>query len=109
MDIETTFDILSSSVRRTIIAVLHETDSIERRQLTATLAALQTDGGGENSIAETRRRIRISLHHNHLPRLADGDLIAYDDETVSATAELDEIAQAVPLPDVGGQVAATSP
>ena len=106
MDIETTFDMLSSSVRRTIIAVLHETGSIERRQLTATLAVLETDG--DDDVADARRRIRISLHHNHLPRLADGDLITYDGETVSATAELDDIAGRVPLPDVSGQIAATS-
>lgn len=108
MNIETTFDMLSSSVRRTIIAVLHETDSIERHRLTATLAALETDGD-EDVVADARRRIRVSLHHNHLPRLADGDLITYDDETVTATSELDEIAQAVSLPDVGGQIAATRP
>jgi hypothetical protein len=108
MDIETTFDMLSSPVRRTIIAVLYETESVERRQLTATLAALETDGEGGDVVAEARRRIRVSLHHNHLPRLANGDLITYDGETVSATGELEEIAQAVPLPDVGDQIAATS-
>jgi hypothetical protein len=109
MDIETTFDMLSSSVRRTIIAVLHETDSIERQQLTATLALLETEGGDEDLVRQTRRRLRVSLHHNHLPRLADGDLITYDDETVSATSELDEIAQDVPLPNVDVQIAAISP
>lgn len=111
MDIETTFDILSSPVRRTIIAVLHESDPIDRRQLTATLVGLEidADAGDEDALADARRRIRVGLHHNHLPRLADGDLISYDDETVTATAELDEIAQAVPLPDVDERIAATQP
>lgn len=107
MDIETTFDIMSSPVRRTTIAVLHETDPIDRSRLIATLAALETDASDEDALADARRRIRVGLHHNHLPKLADGDLISYDDETVTATAQLDEIAQSVPLPDVRGQI--TSP
>lgn len=109
MDIDTTFDILSSPVRRTIIAVLHQTDTIERRRLTATLATLETDVVDDDAVTEASRRMRVSLHHNHLPRLAEGDLITYDGETVTATAGLDEIAQAVPLPDVDAQIAATSP
>lgn len=103
MDIETTFDLLSSSARRTIIAVLHETDSIERHRLTTTLSAVEADG--LDASEENRRQVRIALHHNHLPRLAQGNLITYDDETVTATAELETVAQAVPLPDVTGQIA----
>lgn len=102
MDTETTFDLLSCSARRTIIAVLYETHSIERHQLTETLSALET--AGHDVSEDDRRRTQISLHHNHLPRLADGNLITYDDETVTATAELKTLAQAVPLPDVTAHV-----
>lgn len=104
MDIETTFDLLSSSVRRAIITVLRESNSITRERLTATLAGSDAD---DDSVA-ARRRIRIALHHNHLPKLAEAGLITYDDETVTATAELEQVAQAIPLPDEAGQASAAS-
>lgn len=91
MDIETTFDLLSSEVRRDIVAALHETRSIRRPDLTATLA----DGDGETA----RRRLRIALHHRHLPRLADAGVIEYDGETVTATSRLEQLANSLSLAD----------
>lgn len=105
MDTETTFDLMSSSVRRTIIAVLHESNSVPRDRLTAILARVEADGGDSEN---ARRSVRIALHHTHLPRLEDNDLITYDDETVTATAELETVAQSVPLPDVTGQTATSA-
>lgn len=84
---ETTFELLSDPVREAIISVLHESGSVERERLTETLTT-DTDEGA-------RRRTRISLHHNHLPRLADAGLIVYDDETVTATSRLETIADRV--------------
>lgn len=45
------------------------------------------------------RRIRIALHHNHLPKLADAGVITYDDETVTATDALEAVTGRVSLPD----------
>lgn len=94
MTTDTTFDLLGSPVRRNLLAILRESDSIERDRLAATLAAADTDGGfGVSEITEeSRRRIRIALHHNHLPRLADAGLLTYDEETVTPTNRLKAVA-----------------
>lgn len=84
---EATFDLLSSSVRRTLVVTLRESGTVGRDELTETLAAAEADGG-----EDARRRIRIALHHNHLPRLADAGLVVYDDETVTPTNRLEALA-----------------
>lgn len=105
MDIETTFDLLSSSVRRAIVRVLRESNSVTRERLTARLAG--SEANDDDSVAE-RRRIRIALHHNHLPKLAEAGLITYDDETVTATAKLEQVAQSLPTLDEDGRRQAAS-
>jgi hypothetical protein len=105
MDMETTFDLLSSSVRRAIITTLRESNSVTRERLTAILADSEANDDGS---VDARRRIRIALHHNHLPKLAEAGLITYDDESVTATAELEQIAQVVPLPDEASQTPTAS-
>jgi hypothetical protein len=95
MDIETSFGLVTNDCRRAVVAVLHETSPISRERLTARLAAQegshQDDTGREELDRTTRRRIRIALHHNHLPRLADKGIIEYDDELVAATPELEAL------------------
>jgi hypothetical protein len=91
MNDKRTFDLLSSSVRRTLVTILHESGSVERNRLTEALAAAETDAD-EAADEAARRRIRISLHHNHLPRLANEGWVVYDDETVAPTNRLDEAA-----------------
>lgn len=72
-------DALSDRRRRDVLAVLTDRGPTAESELTAALAP---DGD-----ADDRARIRISLHHVHLPELADADLVARDPEsrTVSAT------------------------
>lgn len=95
MDIETSFDPVTDDCRRAIVAVLRETSPISRERLTAHLVAREvglhdrTESGQPDKT--TRRRIRIALHHNHLPRLADVGVVEYDDELVAATPELDAL------------------
>jgi hypothetical protein len=87
---ETTFELLSSSERREIIVTLYESGSVERDSLAKTLAAGESDAD-----EDARRRTRISLHHNHLPRLAEAGLVVYDDETVTPTNRLRAVASKI--------------
>lgn len=93
MDFETAFDLVTRDCRRSVVAVLHETSPISRRRLTARIAARQAesrdDPRSRRPDRPTRRRIRIALHHNHLPKLADMGVIEYDEEMVAATPELE--------------------
>lgn len=70
MDFDTAFDLLSNDCRRTIVAVLAETDAATRDQLTTRLLARGVGPDGTDR-QRNRRRLRIALHHNHLPRLAE--------------------------------------
>ncbi|MFC4448347.1 DUF7344 domain-containing protein [Halorussus aquaticus] len=88
MDFETAFDLLSNEYRRAIVDVLDETGPVSRQQLTTRLLARGV-GPADASDRPTRRRLRIALHHNHLPRLADAGVLTYDDERVAPTSELD--------------------
>lgn len=89
---ETTFDLLSSAVRRELVTVLHESGPVARSRLTERLAAAEADGDADE---ELRRRTRISLHHNHLPRLADAGLVNYDDDEVTPTSRLEAVARKI--------------
>ena len=98
MDYDTIFEILRNPIRRQIAAVLHDKDEISRDRLTAVLMTAEADG--EDEAKQVRRRIRLNLYHNHLPRMADADLIKYDEEMVAPTPRLKTVAQSLPLPDL---------
>ena len=95
LDRDTRFDVLSHQHRRTIITLLAETQTLTRGELTTQLAAAVT-GTAAQPTAEHRRQLRIALHHNHLPKLADAGLIEYEDDTVTATSTLIAVADSMP-------------
>lgn len=73
------YRILRSDRRRAVLRVLSEADSeFDLGALAERVAAGETTG--ERPTAETVRRVEISLHHNHLPRLADHGVLTYDAE-----------------------------
>lgn len=94
LDRATSFDILNNQHRRTIITLLAETPTLTRHELTTHLAATVTDNASQPT-SDQKRRLRIALHHNHLPQLADAGLIEYDADTVTATATLAAVAHSL--------------
>ncbi len=75
--------LLSDPRRRYVLEHLHST---ERTTLAALARGIEArigvgqPGDGERTSA-SRRRIEIALAHDHLPRLADSGVIAYDPST----------------------------
>ncbi|UPV74920.1 hypothetical protein M0R89_02360 [Halorussus limi] len=92
VSLETTFDLLGSAVRRTLVRVLDESGTVTRDDLTERVASVEADGPADE---RARRQVRIALHHNHLPRLAEAGLVVYDDETVTGTSRLDAVASEI--------------
>lgn len=75
------YDLLAASRRRHLLSLLCERDRLDLETVTIELAARET-GTVDESVSETaRRRVRVALVHNHLPRLADHGVVAYDLQT----------------------------
>ena len=70
--------LLATERRRELLQLVYEHDGGNVKNLTSRLAASERTGSEAGSDEERRERIAISLIHNHLPRLADHDLIEYD-------------------------------
>lgn len=66
---------ITNPVRRKILAVLADEEMMTRSELTEVLV---TD---EDIPAGDTQSLEISLHHNHLPKLADEHYIEYDAQT----------------------------
>lgn len=104
MNIETTIDLFGSPIRGDIIVILDESNSVGRNRLATTLENLEVNRSLEDEksyktakISETAsQRMKIALHHNHLPRLAEAGLITYDTQTVTATSQLEAVANEYP-------------
>lgn len=90
METQTALDLLKHEHRRAIVATLYETSSLSWPRLVGELSVRVTDATRFPDDA-TRRRLRIGLYHNHLPKLAEAGAVEYDDETVTATSKLESL------------------
>lgn len=81
-------DAVKDPLRQEIL--LHVSDAnaaVSRDALAEHLADWDSAAGERSASDEERERMRILLHHKHLPQLADAGLVEYDqrDETVGLT------------------------
>lgn len=77
IDFDTTLELSSAVQRRIILAVFAQ----EQRPLTSrdlAQAVLTHHSQGEEEADEVFRRLLVSLHHIHLPKLEDAGIIEYD-------------------------------
>lgn len=76
------FDLLASRRRRYVVYQLNEAETavVTLDELADQLVEWERDWDGrdDRERATYRDRVRVTLHHNHLPRLADAGLIDYD-------------------------------
>lgn len=78
------FEALSKRRRRIAVAALRNRSStVDRRSLAATVAARERTVAVSDVDEETVSSVLTSLHHVHLPALADADLIEIDDGDVA--------------------------
>jgi hypothetical protein len=87
LSIDTVCDLLADEQRRLLLQYLHQqTRPCQVQELEDHLMTKYTEVDGSQSDSE-RQRITLSLHHVHLPNLADATLVTWDshDGTVSLT------------------------
>lgn len=77
--LDTVFDLLSNARRQYLLYHLYETEGGLSTLDEAAEAVFEYERG-EKPPAEsgTRRQVRITLHHAHIPRVADTGLLEYD-------------------------------
>jgi len=74
-------EILAHEYRRSTLTCLHErTERLSLEEL-AEYIAKDIEPAGNARYDELNERIRIQLHHSHLPKLAAGGFVEYDSET----------------------------
>lgn len=84
---DTIFALLSDRRRRYVSKILSEQDlPIGLHQLATAVASWETGTASDEVSAETTAEIATTLHHVHLPKLADADVIDYDTATNTVTA-----------------------
>jgi len=75
LDADERYDLLAAERRRAVLAVLDERGApVALDDLTEAVAARESD----ETRGEARGRLAISLHHVHLPRMADLGVLDYD-------------------------------
>jgi DNA-binding transcriptional ArsR family regulator len=72
---------LSNTQRRHILHYLLEVDSASRNEVAHRLTAWKRDSPPDDVSDEAVERLKIELHHNHLPRLEESRLVEYDRRT----------------------------
>lgn len=74
---------LASRHRRRVLAYLLEENDSDIEELATVLSGWEATTGGTMQTPADRRKFRLGLFHNHLPRLADAGLIDYEAQTGS--------------------------
>ncbi len=73
---------LADERRLLLVETLRSADTpIEKAQLARHIAAKETGRSLDGVQPDTVKDVLISLHHHHLPRLSDLDIIEYQEET----------------------------
>jgi DNA-binding transcriptional ArsR family regulator len=83
------FDILSNARRRYVLYYLRQAgEPVELGELANELAAWENDTTPDNLSKQQRKRVYVSLYQTHIPKLADAEMVEYDQErgTVTLTA-----------------------
>jgi len=76
LDDDTRHRILSSKRRRVLLDLLDDRQTPVDLDVLAEAVEIRENGGGARS--EGVEPVAVTLHHNHLPRLAEAGIVEYD-------------------------------
>jgi hypothetical protein len=111
VDASTLFDLLTSDVRRRLLVVLCDRDSVRVPDELLTRGEAQTASSpsgrdGSGAVSASLRRQTTQMHHVHLPKLADTGVVEWDREngTVSRGPNFEAVEPTVRLLAENGHV-----
>lgn len=76
---DTLFQLLSNARRRRLIQALDRDGPLPKNQLADRLAAIETDTVPDRVSHADRKRVYVSLHQVHLPKLTDAGVVEVDE------------------------------
>lgn len=95
LDDETKYKLLSNGRRRSVIEELHDDSPLTKSELADKLTKRVSDEENETPSGQERKRIYISLHQQHIPKLMENSVILEGDDGYvlgpTAHALLDEM------------------
>jgi len=98
IDVETAqdevYDALANERRRAVVCVLMRESAPIDLQTLARRVTTQELPDASPETTELTRRVRVSLYHTHLPKLADLDLLEFDTEKMTVESVADPISSA---------------
>ncbi|RQG94441.1 DUF7344 domain-containing protein [Natrarchaeobius chitinivorans] len=89
LDRDAVYSIMANRRRRRVLSRLDENERMTVTELTAELAECESTATDRTGTSTEYRNVRISLVHNHLPRLADHGIVEWEpheDDAVVAAA-----------------------
>ncbi|SER71288.1 DUF7344 domain-containing protein [Natrinema salaciae] len=95
---DTAHALLADSERLHLLTLLRQEGTGNIDALARRIAAREEDVRPENVGRETQRRVTVSLVHNHLPRLAEHDVVSYDRESVVLMDVFDDLESSLRTP-----------
>lgn len=75
---DTVHTLLADSQRRHLLSLLNHTGQNDITDLARKIAAREQNTSPENISDDAQQRVAVELVHNHLPRLAEHDIVSYD-------------------------------
>jgi len=88
------YDLLSNARRRFVLSYLRRADGpVTMSDLAEAVAAWENDVTVDDLTDRQRKRVYVSLHQTHLPKLDDASLVRYDQDAgeVQATENIQSI------------------
>jgi hypothetical protein len=79
--IDDVYDVLSHRTRRALVYILGRTESTSLDTVTRDLLDLEGDWADGAEADGGTDRIKVELHHVHLPRMAASGMLEYDTDT----------------------------
>lgn len=86
---DTALQLLADQQRRKVLH--HLVESNGAASLEEVVSAVHTNSSSPRNPDELRNRIAVNLHHVHLPKLQDTDLIEYDSASETIRYHPDEL------------------
>lgn len=91
IDLDDILRLLSNERRRVALAAIAEHGTIRKSRLADLVAARLAGTNPDDVDRDFRKTVYVTLHQDHLPMLADYDVIVDDDGTFSLGANADQV------------------